>query len=174
MPTYDLIASANVSNVNTYTFSSIPQTYTDLILNVFWTGNGASSVSPGNLRINGVTGTSYTSFIGQFQNTSVGTFSLSTSSASIPVIVGGTNVSSVSGAAAIIIQNYTSTSLKTILNRTNALSPNGQTAAGIGRYGIGVDIANTAAVTSLTLMNQGTTGRFGTGSLAQLYGILAA
>jgi hypothetical protein len=64
MPTYDLIASSNVtSSVNNVTFSSIPNTYDDLVVHVssiYQTNDGSSSNASMFIQMNADTGTSYT------------------------------------------------------------------------------------------------------------------
>ena len=64
MPTYDLIASSNVTSaVNDVTFSSIPATYDDLVLHVssmYQTNNGIANNASMFIQVNGDTGSSYT------------------------------------------------------------------------------------------------------------------
>ena len=55
-PTYEAIASATPTGVTTYTFSSIPSTYTDLILVTYMVPSGASTLY---YRVNGDTGANY-------------------------------------------------------------------------------------------------------------------
>jgi hypothetical protein len=61
MATYKLIASytANAAGINTITFSSIPQTYTDLVLIYNLRGSQSGGVLNTQVRLNGVTTTSY-------------------------------------------------------------------------------------------------------------------
>jgi hypothetical protein len=110
--TYEPIATTNISSGTSVTFSSIPSTYTDLILVV----NGKSTEATGvSLQFNGDTGSNY-SWIGAF-----GSSGTTTSS-------GGNNVTGLNmgvfytsqSANIIQIMNYANTSVnKTVLSRAN-------------------------------------------------------
>ena len=169
--TYEPIATQTLgSNTGTVTFSSIPGTYTDLVIisNPIATTNGIGI----RLQFNGDTGSNYSrSVLSGFGTTSgtadsINTFTNQTSIGSNWQVGGGTG-----GPSPHIhnINNYSnSTTNKTVLFRTNAYpySGNSEVTAEVGLW------RNTAAITSITMT--GSTGDFATGSTFSLYGIKAA
>jgi hypothetical protein len=169
--TYDKIATyTTASAVNTYTFSVIPGTYTDLrlIVNNAAISGGVDS----NLvfRLNGDTGSNYSM-------TNLGARALSATpfSARQSTTYGGINYYTALGTQAGMtvtdFMNYSnSTTYKTAL-------VNSRVNEGNGTYS-GVEVLvnlwrNTAAITSLTLFTF-SGSNFTTGSTFTLYGIKAA
>jgi len=164
--TYVPIATNTVSGTTTgtITFSSIPNTYTDLILVQSLPGDPTATYGYSNLRLNGDTATNYSTTYQYYYNArTTGRQSAAT------FILHGT--SSYLGNANIIthIQNYSSTvNHKTTISRVN-LSANGNGAVqeifeGAGLY------RSASAITSVTaFMN---TGNYSSGSTFTLYGIL--
>ena len=161
--TYEPIATISYTGTSSYTFSSIPQTYTDLRL--VWRGVAGTTGSNMNFQLNGDTDVnySYTWVLGNGSTASSGRqnnqtrFSLTESFAP--------QVNQV-GLGIADIMNYTSTSVfKSVLMQC-AQDQNGtgghQPVVGLYR--------STSAITSLTLV----AGNFGTGNTATLYGILKA
>ena len=169
--TYEPIATYTVpSAAASYTFSSIPSTYTDLVLVV----NAGFSNSGGDnqfeLRFNGDSGSNYsvTSLSGDGSSASSARQSNNTYIEMYQRISRNSLTSNV----IINIQNYANTTTyKTVLGRTNA--PDGSS------YGSGVGASvnlwrSTAAINSIVLGNLYGSNTMLTGSTFTLYGIKAA
>jgi hypothetical protein len=157
--TYEPIATNTVSGSTTatVTFSSIPSTYTDLVLVVSGTAVGPSDCA---IHFNGSQGTNY-SWTRIYGN---GTAASSATNANQNAITVGTFWTTV-GNMIISVQNYSnSTTFKTALSRNN--SPSNYVAAFVGMW------RSTAAVTSLSFVsgNEYITA----GTTLTLYGIKAA
>ncbi len=167
--TYEPIATTTLgSDAASYTFSSIPSTYTDLVLIVNMqstysgdSGNGAriqfnsdtgSNYSNTNLRGNGSSATSYR----QSSNTYIQIGLLPSS--------GGGTASGTLGVGIANIMNYANTTTyKTVLGRTNSTSSTVEASAGLWR--------STSAINSITYFGD---GNIKAGSSLTLYGIKAA
>ena len=164
--TYDPIATTTISgsSTNTYTFSSIPSTYTDLVL-AFANFQGTTNYSFA-LRFNGDSGSnySYTVLEGNGTSASSGT-STSTTGYYNGAVIGFPDSKS---SGMFSIMNYSnSTTYKTILGRYNY--------RGTGLSGMGISVGtwrNTSAINSVTFFLA--SGNFTAGSSATLYGIKAA
>ena len=155
--TYEPIATTTVSSpTSTVTFSSIPQTYTDLVVII----SGIASVLTGiGIQFNGDTGTSYSRTLIQGNGTSA------TSSRETSQTFGTWGLlDTVAGNNVYNIMNYANTTTyKTTISRANVV--NGalvRAHAGLGR--------STTAITSMTFMYS----TFGTGTTWTIYGIKAA
>jgi hypothetical protein len=162
--TYSTIATYTVPSAQTsYTFTSIPGTYTDLIL-IFNGGISATGNSL-HLQFNGDTGTNYstTDLWGNGSAASSGR----TSSANF-IRVNGRGIgadNTLTGNCINHIQNYSNTTtFKTLLNRSNET---GGTSATVGLW------RSTSAITSITLTAESALNIL-TGSTFTLYGISAA
>jgi hypothetical protein len=158
MPTNTYVALATQtlgSNAASVTFSSISQAYTDLFI-VYNTG--VVSTTNDYVRLNGDTGSNYS------WTRMVGTGSAASSSRGSndsKMIVGDVTTTIVT-TQIVNIQNYSNTTtFKTILNRSSA--PNSAVTASVGLW------RNTAAVTSVTLLPDGTSWL--AGSTFTIYGI---
>lgn len=163
--TYEPIATQTLSsNQSTVTFSSIPQTYTDLIIIA---GNAAGGNASLALQFNGDTGTNYSSTHFVASGTTQGYVSYTNSNAlqtGYFDYLSSTNTYT----GVINIPSYTNSNInKTVLNRGGNLD----TGAGLG-LGVGV-WRNTAAITSISLV-LANGGSINTGSVFTLYGIAAA
>jgi hypothetical protein len=163
--TYTPIASITLgATVTSVTFSSIPQTYTDLVLVV-----QAKTTSAGDVRVrlNGDTGSNY-SFTYLTGNGSSAASGRGSGTSGLCDFNGQT--SSTLGATNQIVNfmNYSNTTTnKTFLSRSNAASTGIDATVNLWR--------NTAAVTSITLgANSGFTNTYESGSTFNLYGILGA
>ena len=158
--TYTPIATTTlVSAAASYTFSSIPSSYTDLVLVI--NANITSGSEDAAIQFNGDTGTNYSRTV-LFADSINGALSVRSTSQSRISVAG---FSSTIGNAIIQVQNYSNTTTnKTALCRGNL--------TGQGTYAIVGLWRNTAAITSITI---GTTGSTWTaGSTFTLYGIAAA
>ena len=162
-PTYTPIATTTLaSTTGSYTFSSIPSTYTDLVIitNGLATGTGQMS-----LQFNGAT-TNYSSTSLNGNGTSA--FSQRTTSASNTYMqLGYYDYFETTARATAITQimNYAnSTSYKSVISRMN------NTATGVGAS-VGL-WSNTAAITSITVLPS--TSSWAAGTTFTLYGIASA
>jgi len=159
--TYTPIATTTLaSSTASYTFSSIPSTYTDLVVVVNATTAAGSDLT---YRVNGDTGTNYSSVY------LYGTGSTPGSARSLNASIGYTDYYGTPGTTPSVqiinFMSYASTSVyKPVLSRAN-------------RPSSGVDLTislwrSTAAINSITLTGQ--TSNLLTGSTLTLYGIAAA
>ena len=159
--TYTLIASsAPAALTTTVTFSSIPATYTDLVL-VANVTNYNASVEDCDVRFNSDTGTNYswTRIEGDGSVTGSGR---GTSTTSIPLALAASG--SGGGVAIWNIQDYANaTTYKTALYRNNLPATKVQAYVGLWR--------STAAISTITLTKGG--NGFAAGCTFKLYGIEA-
>ena len=162
--TYTPIATYTATgSVSTYTFSSIPATYTDLVLVI----NAATAASTGNpsIRFNGDTANNY-SFTILYGN---GTSAASTRDSNLSYLyfAVATFLNTTYDENLIIqIQNYSNaTTYKTSLARVNKASTGVEATVGLWR--------NTAAINSLTIFLPNGSN-FSSTSTFTLYGIAAA
>jgi hypothetical protein len=168
MPTYTQIGTAQVAGSGgaaTLDFTSIPSTYTDLILKVSLRGptGYASDTMDTYLRFNGTT-TNYSDRL------LYGTGSAATSLSETPTginfrVVGQNSTASTFGNAEIYIPNYAGSTNKSVsidaVTENNATSVLTQLEAGLW--------SNTAAITQITLVPF--TTAFAQYSTAYLYGV---
>jgi hypothetical protein len=161
--TYTPIASITLgANASSVTFSSIPQTYTDLVLVM----NGAGLIATQNSQVqfNSDTGTNYS------YTAIYGTGSVAGSARGTNATNGGS--CSLSNGQAVIIYHFlnysNTTTYKTFIGRGNNPSTTSE-----------VDIRaslwrSTSAITSIVLGQSGSGGGFASGFTFNLYGILGA
>jgi hypothetical protein len=169
--TYEPIATNTLGSAATdITFSSIPSTYTDLVLVTSVFGSRAANVDSLAIRFNSDTGSnySYTYMIGE---SSAGAASSRASNQS-NIWVGNITSNSVTQPGVIIvqIQNYSNTTTnKTVISRQNAMAGGGYniTGANVGLW------RSTSAITSVTVRSE-TGSNLSSGSTFTLYGIKAA
>jgi hypothetical protein len=161
--TYDKIAAYTVPSATaSYTFTSISSAYTDLVL----IATSASSLGTGygfRMRFNSDSGSNY-SWTHLFGTGSAANSNRGSNDSSILI---GYSPAAIGGNAIITnIQNYSnSTTNKTAISRASEADYRVGAIAGLWR--------NTAAITSLTLLDEGG-GNLLTGSTFTLYGIKAA
>jgi hypothetical protein len=160
MPTtYDPIATQTLgSAASSVTFSSIPSTYTDLVLVV----NSARTTSNDavSLEFNGDTGSNYSRLLMYGTGSSAATFRESNATLIEIGVQDTSNCTNIFN-----VMNYANTSSnKSVVARANATGV--RVSAGIGVW------RNTAAITSIKLATGGST--FIAGSTFTLYGIKAA
>lgn len=156
--TEDVIATTTASGSSTnISFTSIPSTYTDLVLVVNGTiGNADNTML---MQYNSDTGTNYSSTVLSGNGSTTESFRGS-----------GTNdmycgrISTTQSVNIIQIQNYSNTTTyKTFISRGNNSAARVSAFVGLWR--------NTAAITTVTLTFNGA-GNFASGTTATLYGIL--
>jgi hypothetical protein len=157
--TYTPIATTTLTGGTSYTFSSIPSTYTDLILII----NASITTASVNIAIqyNGDTGNNY-SFTRIFGN---GSSALSSRASNVPDNYIG-DISTTISSNIVQIQNYANTTTyKSALIRSNDTASNVQAWVNMWR--------NTSAINSIKIYPTG--GQtFANGSQLTLYGIAAA
>ena len=159
--TYTPIASITLNATTaSIDFSSIPQTYTDLVLITAGTATGTSQLL---LRLNGVTTSTYSSTI--LSATGSAATSIRYSNTTFMQLGYDDYFTSSQTVTITHIMNYANaTTNKTVLNRTNNGSIGVGLSAGLSR--------STSAVTSVTAFPQGSS--WGSGTTFTLYGIKAA
>ena len=157
--TYEPIATTTLSsNQASVSFSSISNSYTDLVL----VANGALSAAYDSieLRLNGDTGTNYSRTFLSGNGTSASSGN-STNTSSLALGLMGTENST----DIFHINNYSNTSTyKTVISRANTAS--NTVRAGVGTW------RSTSAINQVTVI--ATSGNFISGSTFTLYGIKAA
>jgi hypothetical protein len=163
--TYTPIATTALgSTASSYTFSSIPSTYTDLVL----ISNAATTVANKDLAIqfNSDTGSNYSRTVLFGDGSSAGS-ARATSQAQIFLDYWGWTTTTLGTQTNIAqIMNYANTTTnKTVLARSNTSSSGVDAVVGLWR--------STAAINSITIIAT-TSGVFSTGSTFTLYGIKAA
>ena len=157
--TYTPIATTTTSgSASSYTFTSIPSTYTDLVLVIQGSADASTTVA---LRVNGDTGSNY-SFTYIYGNGSSATSSRGTSQTNM--ISNDITTSQSTGIAQFMNYSNTTTN-KTVLTRGGA--------ADISTLGNVNLWRNTAAITSITVF-LASPRTFSNGSTFTLYGIAAA
>lgn len=166
--TYTPIATQTLgSTTSSVTFSSIPSTYTDLVLVLGSLGMNSAG-SAGKLTFNGDTATNYSNTILYGTGSTTGSFRESNAN-NIRIYGGAVGMTANNNNDTVIvqIQNYSNTTTnKTVLTRCNISS--GEVDAMVGLW------RSTAAINSLTVISYNGTDRFTVGSTFTLYGIAAA
>jgi len=160
--TYEPIATTTLANSTTaeVTFSSIPATYTDLVLVIAGKQQVATTVK---LVFNGDTGTnySYTRMNGNGSSTASERYS---NQNNLPIAYGGTERYSI----VTPIMNYSNTNAyKTLLSRSNPATTFTMAYVGLWR--------STSAINSIKITTDNLSQTyFSSGSMLTLYGISAA
>lgn len=162
--TYEKIATTTLGSLQTeITFSSIPATYTDIVL-IF---NGVRGSGPDLdlcLRFNGDTGSNYSNTTLRGTGSAVDSFrNTSQTLIRIGVITADRTMMRAN------LMNYANTNIhKSVIGRQDSIN---------GSYGLTQTVGlwrDTSAINSVTIRNQPTFGSFDTGCVATLYGILKA
>jgi hypothetical protein len=164
--TYSPIATFTASgSQNSITFSSIPSTFTDLVI---VTNIRAASLDSYRMRFNGDTGSNYSFLVLRGDATSASSYRVSNKTLIELYGVADANTSTLANTI-YYIQGYSNTSIyKTALLRMNnstESSSNNQMEQAAGNW------RSTAAITSIELF---TPPNFGSNSTFSLYGITAA
>ena len=163
--TYTAIATSTLSSAGTVTFTSIPQTYTDLVIILAIAGVSTDGQDCG-LQFNGDTATNY-SFTLIMGSGSVGqSYRFSSNRA---IIDGGYSgiYNGASNAIANVMNYSNTTTYKTTIARGNSAGlQSAETTETVSLW------RNTAAITQIKVMFNGY--NFSTGTMISLYGIKAA
>jgi hypothetical protein len=162
--TYEAIATQTLgSSAATVTFSSIPSTYTDLVLVLSATSNVAANSY---VRLNNDSGTNYSWTALYGDGSTAGSDKASSTANGILVDYFANPTSTQINTVIMQFNNYSNTTtFKTVLSRANR--------AGSGTDAIVALWRSTAAITELTLRFTGSQ-TWSTGSTFSLYGIKAA
>jgi len=167
--TYTLISSATVnsSSVANIDFTSIPQTYTDLLLKMSLRIPTGTNVGLRiGMRFNGAsTDANFSTILAYADGSITGSFTSSTGFTGWMPDAGTT--SNVFSNVDVYIPNYTNSSNKSFT--TDAVMENNATASYMG-YFAGL-WSNTAAISSIRIFDSGTSANFAINSTAYLYGI---
>lgn len=162
--TYTPLATTTLgSSASSYTFSSIPSTYTDLvlILNTAQTGGGDPVI-----QFNSDSSTNYSNTYLYGTGTAAGSARVSSATYARVGYYGGGSGTVGNSNAIVNIQNYSnSTTYKTFLSRANTAASGTDAIVGLWR--------STAAITSITF-SYTSSSNIATGSVLTLYGIAAA
>ena len=160
--TYEAIASQTLGTTTaTVTFSTIPQTYTDLVLITQGTSTGNSQLM---MRFNGVSTTTYSATTVGGNGSSTATVRFTNANA-MQLGYHDYFTSASQGNAISHINNYTNAStFKTVISRMNNAATGTGLSVGLSR--------NTAAITSITVFPLGSS--WASGTTFSLYGIKAA
>jgi hypothetical protein len=159
--TYTQIASTTTSgNATSVTFSSIPATYTDLII-VF---NGSASGTSGDLaRFNSDTGANYSSTFMRGDGSSAASGRVPSATSINPGLTFGTSQSTY----IMQIMNYANTTTyKTALYRSSSVATSSYVGAAVALW------RSTAAINTINFFTSGT--NYVNGSTFSLYGVTAA
>lgn len=161
--TYTAIATQTLgSAAASVTFSSIPSTYTDLVLvcNLVSTSASANITAT----VNGDTGSNYSQTYLSGDGSSANS-ARNSNIASMNFVWTGASLNNTVGNAIMQFMNYSNTTTnKTVLTRYNVAAGETTTTANLWR--------NTAAISTIALAT--TSNTWATGSTFSLYGILAA
>lgn len=163
--TYEPIATTTLGSAGTVTFSSIPQTYTDLVVILAIAGVSSAGNDCG-MQFNGDTTTNYTFTLMMGSGSSAVAYRFSSNRA---IIDGGySGIYNGSSNAIANIMNYSNTTTyKTTIARGNSAGLTGaETTATVSLW------KNTAAINQVKVMLNG--ANFATGTVVSLYGIAAA
>lgn len=166
--TYEPISTTTLGSANTITFSSIPATYTDLVLVIVGGLSRASTTDNLLVRLNGDTGLNYsdTYLLGNGTTASSGRDSSQDNLFYAGIRMDGTTYGLTSNVIINFLNYSNTTTYKTALARGNSASAWGAEAT-VGLW------RSTAAINSIYLAGQ-TSANFQAGTQATLYGIKAA
>lgn len=158
--TYDMITKTTLTSTQTsVTLSSIPNTYTDLVLIINGTYTFSTGVDSFGIQANGDTGSNHSRLVVSGSGSAVTTGTLTNGSVTLLGLLGAENSTNI-----INVQNYSNTTtFKTFLSK--ATSPSNLIRMGVGLW------RSTAAINSLTFDSSGNT--FAIGLSFTLYGIKA-
>jgi hypothetical protein len=161
--TYEAIFTETLASAQaSVTFSSIPGTYTDLVLIVSHLGTLATAEA--RIQLNSDTGSNY-SWTQLYGNGSSAASYRASSATSLPLLPNEASSTTVPSSMIVNLQNYSNTTTnKTVLYRGNVTSL--ATSANVGLY------RSTSAITAINVFTNVST--FAAGSTFSLYGIASA
>lgn len=165
--TYEPISTTTLgSDQATVTLSSIPSTYTDLVVVANFGGFSASFDNIWGINFNGSTANNYTGTVLYGDGATAGSARRTTTNADGMIIFWRVDSNALTSNGLINIMNYANTTTyKTVLARSG--SKDNWTSANAGLW------QSTSAITSLTFRWLDTNQKYRTGSTFTLYGIKA-
>jgi hypothetical protein len=165
--TYEPIATTTLGSATTVTFSSIPATYTDLVLVVNGSTTRATTSDTIRIQFNGDTGSNYssTNLVGNGSAASSNRYSNETMPFVDGIRLTGTDFPLASMIIYQVMNYSNTTTYKTILARGSAADFNVCAAVGLWR--------STSAINSIYLQGD-TVANFAIGTTFSLYGIASA
>jgi hypothetical protein len=171
MPTtFQLISSVNVATpTTTVSFTSIPATFTDLVLRVSGRTTSATVRTGGRLTFNSDSGANYdNAYIIQYDGTTLASSASFTGNNyfNLEYINGGNAVANSFGVTDFYISNYTDTTAKPMQMRSGAITNSATTP---GQFLYGFTYNSTAAISSITMLING--ANWAADSTFYLYGI---
>jgi hypothetical protein len=163
--TYEPIATTTLGSAQaTVTFSSIPSTYTDLVLvTIATTSVGGRDY---NLRFNSDTGSNYSFTVLAGSGSAASSTRASNTSSTGLYTVAGTSTSTPGVVISQILNYSNTTTYKTIIQRGN--EPAGEVCAGVSLW------RSTSAISTIAITASTGSGNWNSGSTFTLYGIKAA
>jgi hypothetical protein len=163
--TYTLISSVTVSSAtNTISFTSIPQTYTDLLFKI--SGRFSLDTASAFLRYNGTTTNGSSKWLEGSGSSASSSTDGSNQYGPVHGVVNSTKTANTFGNAEIYIPNYTSSNNKS--SSSDGVTENNATATTMA---LGANLwSNTAAITSIEIVGAAS-ANFVQYSTAYLYGI---
>lgn len=164
--TYTLISSSFPTSGNSVTFSSIPQTYTDLVIRVSGRTTNSSIISSFQVGFNGVTTSTYSSVSVQGNGSAPSSSRSQSNEIYSGFINGGNSLANSFGSSEIYIPNYTNSTNNKQISSFTVSEDNSGTAYITASAGLS---SNTAAISSITVYFGGNT--IASGSSLYLYGI---
>jgi len=166
-PTLIASANANSGSVSNFVFSSIPQTYTDLLLKIsVRSGNSGSQANLG-IQFNSTTTGYYGIYLITYNGSSVQSLTDSNDTASYAQYTSTNGMTSgIFGNAEIYIPNYAGSGLKVLSG--DFVTENSSSTANYTGISDGYCSGFTAAITSLTILSGANLQQYST---AYLYGI---
>jgi hypothetical protein len=162
--TYEPIATTTVASTptTTVTFTSIPSTYTDLVLVGVYKRTAGGATTPRITFNSSATGYSETLLYGD------GTSAVSSRTTSATYLTGGTAADGVWSTMTMNIFSYAGSTNKTSLyEASTAATSSGRASRMVGLW------ANTAAITSVSILSSSSAG-WDIGTIWTLYGIAVA
>lgn len=161
----EVIASSTPASI---TLSSIPSTYTDLIVRVYGRGTKAATLVDISCRINGDTGANYDVITRQSNNSTATTFqSAAGSFAYVGNLAAASAPAGVADMIELQIPNYANTSFHKVIRKEASLKA-GSAASNLYTETGHVWWRSTAAITSLTIYPGA--NAFANGTIVTLYG----
>jgi hypothetical protein len=160
--TYEPIATTTLTSSGNVTFSSISGSYTDLVLVIYSITSSATDI---NIRLNGDSGTNYSTTHLTGNGSSAASFRSSNDTKMTIMYYSSTGTGSSPNVSLVQFMNYSNTTTnKTVISRSNNAA-----------NGVDANVhlfRSTSAITSMEIYGQST--NFSAGSTFTLYGIKAA
>jgi hypothetical protein len=169
--TYQLISSNTLaSNATSVTFSSIPQTYDDMVIRIVAQVTATGVVPQGSLRFNSDTNPRYRSTGIYWSGTTIGGIDqiASTDTSSFAIYIGSSGGNSQPGMAVVYLNSYASTSRTKSMTWITTAVQNGNSSY-YSKVGGGIYNESSTGISTIQVLGNGDT--YLAGSTFKLYGI---